>query len=135
MAIATKGTAQVEWSAPSQAFKAGFIEWNWTSNSSGKVTKVFDYDVGGTVTKVVTNPSGTTGAVPTSGHLITILDDSGTDIALTMGALSSSATVAHYPTVAGSATGWVQSTWRGYLTFTLTGAGTANIGKTTLYYV
>ena len=132
MAAATKGTAAVEWSAPSNTFRAGVIEWSWTSNSTGNVVKVFDFDVGGTVTKIVTNPGS---AAPTSGHLITITDSSGTDIAMTMGALSTTATVAHYPQATGSVTGAVQSTWRGYLTFNVTGAGTANIGKTTLYYV
>lgn len=136
MAAATKGTASVEWQRPGTTNSICFISMNWTSNSSGKVTKVLgdnnsSWDIGGTLTKVVTNPGST---APTSGHLVTLLDEDGVDIFNTLGALSSSATVTHYVQCSGKVTGVVQQTFRGLLTLTITGAGTAKIGKTTVYF-
>jgi len=131
MAAATKGTANVEYSRPSTTNTVGFVSMNWTSSATGLVTKVLDWDIGGTLTKVVTNP-GTT--APTSGHLITMIDEDGVDIFNSLGALSTTATVTHYIQSSGKVTGAVQQTFRGLLTLTVTGAGTSKVGKTTMYF-
>ena len=131
MAAATKGTAGLHYARVGTTNTVGSLAWNWTSNASGKVTKVCDYDIGGTLTKVVTNPGAT---APTSGHLVTMIDEDGVDIFNTLGALSTTATVTHFIQSSGKVTGAVEQTFRGLLTLTITGAGTAKLGKTTIYF-
>ena len=136
MATATKGTAAVEWSRPSTTNTIGVISVTWTSTTTGNVIKILgddlsSWDMGGTITKVVTNPSAT---APTSGHLITLTDEDSVDVLNTLGGLSAAVTTSHYIQNTGAVTGTVQQSFRGLMTFNVSGAGSSKKGTTRIYY-
>lgn len=133
MAAASIGTATIlTYARPSHTFPVGLLRLEWTSNATGKVTKVLDEEIGGFILRTVTNPDGT--SVPTSGHLVTLLDDDSVDVLGTLGALSSSATVSHYKNFSATITGGVQMPCRGIHTLTITGAGAAKKGVLGIYF-
>ena len=111
------------------------LTFSWTSSAGGSATQAFT-GINGRIVRVVTDPDGTD--VPTTLYDITLVDDEGFDVLVTLGAnRSATVTEAIAPGIIltnGASTSVVPQAIAGTLTLNVTNAGNAKKGVVAVYF-